>query len=474
MYSNIEKGLEKLDNPLIRQTVEFLIAKVEGADSDETCDIAKSALLMYLHAAAPGVLKADIAIEEALNKSFSDSTEESLVDSERLLKDTLAESGIYYFGPLDKHFRENPPKKPGPAAIKHIPVQVPHGNRPGKRTLIGLLAAWKKHIDSSINIPSRLKMITMSLNDVHKLAAKYIPEHVITGMGQKIRTSESHAGGELRSRAIDGSDAFHLRGRGKGLNMRDDEYLNNLLDMIGERPLKGQSQMVEHIIEARRTPGSHVVDTRVGATEQPKNVRPIPPSHVYHEGKPKNEGQVFEEKKPKKAGQGHESLGSARSKINRLTGKPRVNPKTGFNYPEYVPGKPEPTTARVNPFKPRKGKSKTEIDRLKREAALVERPPDVRVGADPLETQLDRVQNPLPDVITSLDQIKGTKMAELFAKLSREMKNLIESKMPVSPAKLNAFIKAAAISQGLITKSDDPKEAFLNRLEKMRAKKQGS
>jgi len=106
MYENIEKGLEKLDNPLIRQTVEFLITKIEDADDDETCDIAKSALLMYLNAAAPGILKGDIAVEQALTKSFEEVEEMESVDAEALLKETLADAGIYYFGnvgELDKH-----------------------------------------------------------------------------------------------------------------------------------------------------------------------------------------------------------------------------------------------------------------------------------------------------------------------------------------------------------------------------------
>jgi hypothetical protein len=481
MYSNIQKGLDKLENPLVRQTVEFLISKVEDSSDDESCDIAKSALLMYLNAAAPGVLKADIAVENALNKSFGEATEEEVLDSEQLLKEAMAESGIYYFGPLDKHFRKNPPKAPGPAAVKHIPVQKPHGNRPGKRTLIGLLAAWKKHFDPDIKIPSRARMILMSLHDVHALAGKYIPEHVITGIGNVIRSAESHAGGELRDRPIDGSDAHRLMGRGQGLNMRENEYVNNIIDLVGSKPLKGQNFMVQHITEAPRTPGTQVVDSRPGATRQPKNVEAIPADHPYHESGARNQGQVWEEKKPKKAGPGHEALGTARNPINRYTGKPRKKPKTSFYpYAEHTAENPNPQTPRVNPMRPARGLGAARIARIKRNAATMQRPPDERLGAPSLGSQLERAQNPLPEVITggNLSALKGTVMGDNLDKLSPEVRAKIVAALPMSVSKLNGIINLAIGNPDNLKGPKDlgksSAQVFNDRLEKMRARKQGS
>jgi hypothetical protein len=436
---------------------------------------------MYLNAAAPGILKADIAVEEALQKSFTNVQESDNADSERLLKNKLSDAGIYYFGPLrslDKHQRTGPneatqnlPHSPALKPLPHQPHgdrQEPHGNRPGKRTLIGLLAAWKKHIDPSVNVPKRAQMLMMSTSELHALAAKIIPEHIISGVGQKIRTVDtSDKGHGIRRRAIDGSDAFHLRGRGQGKNMREGEYMQNLLDMLGERPMAGQSKTVRVLTERPRRPGRDVVNYESGVPqeEQPKGSRnPLPEG--FKPKRTKNEREITSRARLSGTGGGREALGS---EVRDRSPNRRKGIK---DHPEYEPGKPEPALETKNPFRPRAGvKSKAAMAALKEKAKLIDRNTftDDRIGGRPN----DRETGPLPETVRTIEQVKGTVMADLFAKLSPEMQARIKSLLAqgISPAKLNSYIRAAAISEGIIEKAADPNEVFKSRLEKMRSKK---
>jgi hypothetical protein len=209
MYENVEKGLEKIDNPLIKQTVEFLIAKIDESDTDESADIAKSALLLYLNAAAPQLLKANVAVERALTKSYEDAGIEETVDAEKRLKKLLADSGIYYFGPLSKHNtnfgRIGDPKAPGDKRHPHaagpaheeeggvpmgakLPSQAGHNGAagPGKREIISTLRDLQEL--TGIDTGSREELKGMSPAKLHQLMEHHLPgymERFMHGSGRE-------------------------------------------------------------------------------------------------------------------------------------------------------------------------------------------------------------------------------------------------------------------------------------------------
>jgi len=224
MYEKIEAALEKLDNPLVKQTVTYLISQVDSAQDDETSDVAKSALLLYLNATAPHILKNDVAVDRALTKSFSEVEETSTPeDSEKLLKQVLASAGIYYFGPLTKHNtqlgRPGDPKAPGDggfpkrAAPPHVetggapmvgpglpklPTQALHANRPGKREMIGYLRDLQDLLPN-FSIGQRKSLLSMSETELRAEVDRNLPgffeggHHRGVGMARNTTKVERYA-----------------------------------------------------------------------------------------------------------------------------------------------------------------------------------------------------------------------------------------------------------------------------------------
>jgi len=471
MDDNIKKGLEKIDNPLVKQTAEFLVAKLDEAADDESYDVAKSALLMYLSAAAPGVLKNDVAVERALTKmSEPEVPEVETIDAQRLIKEALASSGIYYFGNLDKHLLT------GPHYIKPIPnpphdnLQEKHGNRPGRRTLIGVLSAWKKYINPNIDIPKRAEMIHMEHEDLLRLAAKYIPEKIYTGVGRKLRSVDAgDEGDSLRRRSIDGSDGFRFHGRGKGKNMREEEYLRNILEMIGETDLQSQGDKVKLLAEKPRRPGKTVVDYEEGVTAAGKKI-PKGATRTL------NETTLAERSEVPGTGGGRSGLGTS--------------PRTGSqeSHLEYDPKNPRAGQEIKNPFETGK-LTAAEKKRIKDRAKALESEltgEDARVprGAGEAKPKEDKPDVPtpeveaaaakpassllsdesLPEVINNISDIQGTKLGALFNKLPDRLKKAFAAKIAkdgISPDALRDAIRKV-LADGLPTPA--PKKRKPNKL----------
>lgn len=225
----------KLDNPLIKQTVEFLVTKVQESEDETDAEIAKSALLIYLNSAAPHLLRDDVSVEQALHKSAEDSVEgvESL-DAMKELKAMLAEEGILYFGNLGKHLLDDPRGRIDP----HATYQKPHGNRPGKREMIGHLADLKQ-LKPKLDIPRRVDMLEMSYDELKELTDKYI--------------GPMHAGISEPD-----EDELDVGGRKQGENTTQEERLKNLKEVVedaGEKatkPTKSLASYAKRLLRARR------------------------------------------------------------------------------------------------------------------------------------------------------------------------------------------------------------------------------
>ena len=225
-HDEIMKGLDRIESPLVRQTMEFLISKVNNADSDEDYEIAKAAFVMYAHAAAPGLLHKDINVEYALSKSDESGNEEEPVDVEDALKKLLAENGIYYFGPMNKHLRTGPkgtgfslPKPP------HGERQENHGNRPGKRELIGYLADVRgTDPEKEKEIPRRVDMLQMKHKELLRLAEKHIGKVTTSSAGNVVSAQPSSTGttGSSVSNTPE-PDAVVLPGAGAGKNTTQED-----------------------------------------------------------------------------------------------------------------------------------------------------------------------------------------------------------------------------------------------------------
>jgi len=218
-HDEIMKGLDRIESPLVRQTMEFLISKVNNANGDEDYEIAKAAFVMYAHVAAPGLLREDINVEHALSKSAE--VDEPSVNVEEEVKKLLAENGIYYFGPMSKHLRSGP-KGTGYALPKppHGERQENHGNRPGKRELIGYLAdARAADPAKEKEIPRRVDMLKLKHKDLLRLAEKHLGK-VTTSSAGNIVSAQPDSTGNTGSTVSNtpAPNATVLPGAGAGKN----------------------------------------------------------------------------------------------------------------------------------------------------------------------------------------------------------------------------------------------------------------
>lgn len=179
-YDEIIKGLDLIESPLVKQTVQYMLGSIHNAETDEDYDIAKAAFLMYAASAAPQLLKGDVNVTGALEKSDTTEVEKSepVGSAEELLKDVLAEHGIYYFGPLSKHFLHDKRGQYDP----HTNSQEEHGNRPGKRELIGYVADVRASAppEEKKKIPRRVDMLRMSNEEVERVADRVLGRNVTT------------------------------------------------------------------------------------------------------------------------------------------------------------------------------------------------------------------------------------------------------------------------------------------------------
>lgn len=180
-YDEIMKGLDLIESPLVKQTVQYMLGNIHNAETDEDYDIAKSAFLMYAASAAPQLLKGDVNVAGALEKSDATEVEksETVGSAEELLKDVLAEQGIYYFGPLSKHFLHDKRGQYDP----HTNSQEEHGNRPGKRELIGYVADVRASAppEEKKKIPRRVDMLRMSNEQVERVADRVLGNVTTSG-----------------------------------------------------------------------------------------------------------------------------------------------------------------------------------------------------------------------------------------------------------------------------------------------------
>ena len=94
MFSSneLDNLLSKIEEPLVRQSVEVIIDRMFKAETSEEADQYKVILGMFLKSNTPNILnKAHV---ELLEKT------DITINVEEHLKDILAENGILYFGPL--------------------------------------------------------------------------------------------------------------------------------------------------------------------------------------------------------------------------------------------------------------------------------------------------------------------------------------------------------------------------------------
>lgn len=189
-HEEILKGLESIDNPLVRQTIEYLINKVDNAEDESDYDVAKAAFLMYVHAAAPALLRDDVNVGGALgyeeleaqaleSDALEGAVEEPALDAEAVLKQELANNGIYYFGPMDKHYLNDKRGRYNP----HTDNQQEHGNRPGKRELVATIADARAAADEEKKkrIPRRVDMLEMTPKEVQTVAHEVIGNVTTSG-----------------------------------------------------------------------------------------------------------------------------------------------------------------------------------------------------------------------------------------------------------------------------------------------------
>jgi len=248
-HEEIIKGLETIDNPLVRQTIEYLINKVDNADDDGDYEVAKAAFLMYVHAAAPNLLKEDVNVAGALGydeleaqaaEEVESIEQEPTVDAEAVLKSQLAANGIYYFGPMnmDKHLKTGP--QGSGYTLPHPPHgqrQESHGNRPGKREMIGYLADAKE-VDPTLKdkIPRRVDMLQMKHKDVVDLATKVLG-HVTTSGAQNVIDAQPDSTGVSGSTVTNtpDPDATVLPGAGAGQNTTQQDRAATLQALLRRR-----------------------------------------------------------------------------------------------------------------------------------------------------------------------------------------------------------------------------------------------
>lgn len=464
MSDYIKKSLNKIESPLVRQTVEFMISKVEEAPDSETCDIAKSALILYLESAAPHLLKNTVQVNQALNKSDFDILEEELTKSVDFMSEAILLVAEDLMDDLEKHQYKGPKELRPLPHPPHGELQEVHGNRPGKRTVIGLLQAWRKVIDprSDKLMPSHKELLEMDHEGVMEVAAKFIPVDIITGVGRVIRSVTTGDNDEIRRRSLDGTEAYRITGRGQGRNNRFGEYANALKEMLGRRDTKGQSKRVKVLTEKPRIPGVDVVDYE--GRVNPKGIGKNPPSH-FKPKRSKNEVQVTGESKVPGTGGGREALGSI-SRSGSIE-----------DHPEYVQGQPLPGVIRPNPFRPR---AKNERERR----ALAERAKQldlsglkderINIGRRPTKDPFE----PMPEIVTSVDQMRNTALYPLYSQLNGAAKKKVSERLAeggMSPSDLNTYLRGLTDQPvNLTPRRKKARRADLNRQSRARRKERAA
>lgn len=242
LYNNINKGLDKITSPLIKQSVEYLITKIGECATDEEADIAKTALLIYLHSSAPELLKANAVIASSLQKSH---TGQSTIDAEKELKALLAKGGIYYFGSLstelDKHNtklgRPGDPDAPGDKKFPNharpphvevggapmvgpgdppLPSQGEHAHGVGTREMIGYLRDLQ-HLFPNLEFGQRQSLMGQNRGELMDMVSEHLPGFF---------------------------DKGYAIGRGKSLNTRRQERLANIRGYLRneEHSITGQDK----------------------------------------------------------------------------------------------------------------------------------------------------------------------------------------------------------------------------------------
>lgn len=105
-------------------------------------------------------------------------------DFEKVLEDQikarLREKGIHHFGPFLKHYSREGDQPRYPSAPHYHnrwakPHQVPHGDRPGKRSLITALRALAR-ANPSLDVPSWISLRGRSNSEVRRVFAQYFGE----------------------------------------------------------------------------------------------------------------------------------------------------------------------------------------------------------------------------------------------------------------------------------------------------------
>ena len=193
MYDNIKKSIERVNNPLIKQTIEYMVSRIEEAENDELADIAKSALVIYIGSAAPELLNPSIDIQQALNKSYS----------EQLTKHNtkLGRPGDPD-APGDKKFPKNAPPphlEIGGAPMvgpgdPPLPSQKEHGGGPGKREITGYLRDLQ-NIMPDFKPGQRKDLTEMSRTELKSVLDEVMPgffeSGVVRGVGRTRNTTEN-------------------------------------------------------------------------------------------------------------------------------------------------------------------------------------------------------------------------------------------------------------------------------------------
>lgn len=282
-YSDdIQKALDRIESPLVRQTVDYLISNLEKAEPGEDQDVAKSALLMYMHSVDPTSLRSDLSIGNALQKSFDENdVDTEPVDAVKELKKLLKKNGILFFGPLEmeKHLLTGPDYVRPLPKPKHGKNQEPHGNRPGKRETIGHLADLRHFLEDVIKdpsykagggkwaeelldkIPRRKDLLEMSNSEVLAEGQKYLGMYTTGQAKERIRSvrPDPEMKGRFRRRTVESDDGMvMLVGRGAGKNTTRAERLTNLQRIFDN--YKAPPTTLDVVTEKPRVPGRDVVD----------------------------------------------------------------------------------------------------------------------------------------------------------------------------------------------------------------------
>jgi len=271
--NNHQMSLEKISNPMVRKTAEFLVEKINDAPDDESYNLAKSALLIYLNTAAPETLKNSEAVSAAVAKLSPEVVEEvPKADAHKLLKEALAEKGIYYFGnlDLDKHLATGPHwvhPLPNPPHGEHQDV---HGRRGigARRNDVEHLLAYKKlnPLKGEAISPHRGELMDLTDDELHALVSSTIGDAWYSGSGQVSRTSVDEEGGDSRRKAVDQSGGWRMRGAGGGKNPTADDAVRNILDMAEAGVLGARNDKIRVLTERPRKPGTDMVDWEAGHT----------------------------------------------------------------------------------------------------------------------------------------------------------------------------------------------------------------